>query len=176
MFTTFPVDRLIASAGLFAIFAGILAFIWVMFWALFPLTLSRRAKVLIVSALGLLDAGMVFVSSPFGLDELELICYKELFKMPRIANSTNFQIGEHLDFWTMSSSWLVFTGLPYKYPKVRFGATFIQDGRRHKASIECVFEPIPQSGEPLKVRFQELRMGVESVADGNRWAPYWPPK
>jgi hypothetical protein len=94
-----------------------------------------------------------------GLDPLERTCRTASLASPQVQDATNLKVQEHYDFWakTYSGSWVYpWTSRPYETPKVFLLLNFKRDQRSHLAWVRCVFEKLPNTGEPPQLALQNF--------------------
>ena len=114
-----------------------------------------------------------------GLDPIELECRDKLLTSPEMAGIRDFTIREHYNWWEKTYS---DTGLavgapsePYQDPRIEMVVEFARDdGLPHRASAQCLFAKIPNSGEPSLVRFDRIEIGWENHLNPqtSEWEPW----
>jgi hypothetical protein len=135
-----------------AISAAIFSVIWFLIRAACRKAgLVGRYLIFVPSAVFAIPVLLLLIASVDRLDPLERTCRAASLASPQLQDVANLHVQEHYDFWTKTysgSSVYPWISRPYEMPKVSLLLNFKRDQRSHLAWVHCVFEKIPNTGEP----------------------------
>ena len=102
------------------------------------------------------------------LDGLERTCRAEFFKTSYLVGATDFKIRRHLDYWnddlvSGGGYTIGWESKPYQRPKVELFVEFKVDDELHLATVNCSYVKLPDTGDPPKVAFKQVMVGLETV-------------
>jgi hypothetical protein len=154
--------------------AGVLAWgLWRIIGALCRrYTLSRHMHFMIFGAFVLAVCMTGVAISIDSLDGLERICEAEVRKHEKLSGSSDFEIKKHLNYWKQYTSSFWGISEPYQDPQVTMTIHFVKDGKKHQSFLACRYTKIPNSGDPPRLQFHQVRFhSFDFLKDGNRWMP-----
>jgi hypothetical protein len=141
--------------------------------------LSETARALALSggAAAVIALAALWVIRANSLDSLERDCRDHILAQPQMAGVSHLSADQHHDIWnytTYFGGWVApQVSQPYTTPKVIMTVDFYRDDSRlHNSWVECLYKPMPDSGSPPRLAFDQVKVSWENVLVDDRWQPW----
>jgi hypothetical protein len=182
LFHLTPLDVAIVSVVIGAILIGLLTLIVTLARAAlhgFEIGSTPRNLILSGGAAAAIALAAFFVVRADALDSLERDCRDHILADPRMAGVSHLSAEQHHDIWNYTTTyggWVApQISQPHTVPKVIMVVKFYRDDNRiHDSWIECLYKTKPDSGNPPRLLFDQVKYSFENMLEDNHWVPWHP--